>query len=76
MTKPSTPRILAHELGHIFGAVHDGVKNSCTPNQYLMSQQSSDKAKIWSECTKKEIQDEYDIREDRLKLGLNNCLFI
>ena len=60
------PALLAHEMGHIMGAVHDGEEigslpddtttynqpGSCPENMYIMTPSQSGTIVEWSECSR------------------------
>ena len=67
-------KLLAHELGHLFGSTHDGPPNdgsACPANQHIMSPMVNPDMVAFSECTKKMI-DQAD--KDR-KRGKKDCLY-
>ena len=46
-----TALVMAHELGHNFGAVHDGVGNTCQASGFIMSATLSPSATHFSSCS-------------------------
>jgi len=78
----SDGKLLAHELGHLFGSTHDGPPtnpvgageldgSACPENQHIMSPMVNPDMVAFSECTKKMI-DQAD--KDR-KRGKKDCLY-
>lgn len=47
--------ILAHEMGHNYGAVHDGSSNSCAPSGFIMAPSVNSNYNSFSSCTLSEF---------------------
>jgi len=81
----NAPKLLAHELGHLFGAYHDGVRVDdirkhnpyqfqyvpCPSNVNIMSPVVPTEAVLWSECTRHMVDGE----NKRRQLADEDCLF-
>uniref|UniRef100_A0A0N5B844 Peptidase M12B domain-containing protein n=1 Tax=Strongyloides papillosus TaxID=174720 RepID=A0A0N5B844_STREA len=63
--------VLAHEMGHSFGMVHDGVQNDCHKSSYLMSSVNGAGKTTWSECSSREFTAFLRQLDDS---GRGNCL--
>lgn len=42
--------VIAHEIGHSLGIMHDGQKNRCDPNKFIMSERTGAGKVQWSKC--------------------------
>ncbi|KAF8386635.1 adt-1 [Pristionchus pacificus] len=63
--------VLAHEMGHNMGMVHDGVQNSCSRSCCLMSAVNGAGKTTWSECSVREFN-AFLLQLD--ESGRGNCL--
>lgn len=43
--------VIAHELGHSLGIMHDGQRNNCDPNGFIMSERTGPGKVHWSQCS-------------------------
>jgi len=66
--------LLAHEIGHVLGADHDNEvnKNDCPNHTHIMSPWMHSGITEWSECSRKNIDDAYNKREEN---SGNNCFY-
>lgn len=61
--------LLAHEMGHMLGAYHDGDIDrdrkvlNCPTDRYIMTPIQRTRLTEWSECSRRQIDSEYDRRE-------------
>ena len=63
LTRGECAAVLAHELGHLFGATHDSTDNGC-PDASLMNSHmdiSSEKGHKFSECSRNKINKNVEI---------------
>uniref|UniRef100_A0A914VC25 Peptidase M12B domain-containing protein n=1 Tax=Plectus sambesii TaxID=2011161 RepID=A0A914VC25_9BILA len=65
--------VLAHELGHNLGMVHDGVQNQCSRSCCLMSAVNGAGKTTWSHCSVREYN-AYLLQLDEGRTGGRNCL--
>ncbi|CAD6189314.1 unnamed protein product [Caenorhabditis auriculariae] len=63
--------VLAHEMGHNMGMVHDGVQNQCSKSCCLMSAVNGAGKTTWSECSVREFN-AFLLQLD--ESGRGNCL--
>jgi hypothetical protein len=63
--------VLAHELGHNMGMVHDGVQNDCGRSCCLMSAVNGAGKTTWSQCSVREFN-AFMLQLD--ESGRGNCL--
>lgn len=63
--------VLAHEMGHNMGMVHDGVQNQCSKSCCLMSAVNGAGKTTWSECSVREFN-AFLLQLD--ESGTGNCL--
>ncbi|VDK54251.1 unnamed protein product [Cylicostephanus goldi] len=63
--------VLAHEMGHNMGMVHDGVQNQCSKSCCLMSAVNGAGKTTWSECSVREFN-AFLLQLD--ESGKGNCL--
>lgn len=59
--------VIAHELGHSLGILHDGQKNTCDSSKYIMSDKTGPGKVHWSKCSN-------DYLKDAIKRKQLNCL--
>lgn len=59
--------VIAHEIGHNLGMMHDGAKNRCDPNRYIMSDRTGAGKTNWSSCSNEYL-------ENAIKQNQLNCL--
>ena len=66
-------KLLAHELGHLFGSNHDGQKGgaACQQNVNIMSPIVNPNMVSYSDCTRKMIDEE----DEKRKRQKEDCLF-
>lgn len=67
--------ILAHELGHSFGILHDGdttgsFEKNCAGTGFLMAPSTDKQGPSWSTCSKQRMQ----ATIDKLDATNTNCL--
>ncbi|OTF81072.1 A disintegrin and metalloproteinase with thrombospondin motifs family protein, partial [Euroglyphus maynei] len=43
--------VIAHEMAHRFGMLHDGYDNNCDPDKYIMSEKTGPGKIHWSPCS-------------------------
>lgn len=56
--------VIAHELGHSMGLLHDGQRNNCDPNGFIMSERTGAGKVHWSRCSISYLND--SIRRNQL----------
>lgn len=52
--------VIAHELSHSLGVLHDGQKNNCDPNKYIMSDKTGPGKVHWSRCSNEYLREAID----------------
>lgn len=57
--------VIAHEIGHSLGIMHDGQKNKCDPNSFIMSERTGAGKVHWSKCSNAYLND--SIQKGQLK---------
>lgn len=48
--------VIAHEIGHNLGMMHDGTKNRCNPNRFIMSDKTGSGKINWSSCSNEYLE--------------------
>jgi len=48
--------VIAHELGHSLGILHDGQRDNCDPNGYIMSERTGAGKIHWSRCSNEHLR--------------------
>ena len=64
-------KLLAHEIAHALGALHDGEDNECDSRadaNRIMTPTVANDARVWSDCTRKYV-------EKFVEEGDDFCLF-
>ncbi|KAG8196496.1 hypothetical protein JTE90_012312 [Oedothorax gibbosus] len=59
--------VIAHEIGHSLGMMHDGRGNNCDPSTFLMSEKTGPGRITWSSCSN-------DYLERFFQKGYGSCL--
>lgn len=59
--------VIAHEIGHNLGMMHDGAKNRCDPNRYIMSDKTGAGKTNWSACSNEYL-------DNAIRKNLLGCL--
>lgn len=48
--------VIAHEMAHSLGILHDGKGNNCDPEKFLMSEKTGPGKVNWSPCSNKYLE--------------------